>query len=227
MKGASDTPTPQANPVQAQQAVPVAQPVVTAQSAGQANNTCNLDWGALCSDMMQALKTGLCDMPAVYKGFYSVCPPQCGPFDQFDLALKAYSGHMWVSFVYWIMALIVYGSYGLLGYAIGALMVNILLVWLSFVWVLTAVKRPEGCCCDRYVSMMILTVLIFINIITLFIAMISCFDAMAHSGAFILPALLIMWDISVSIPMLSYFVRSTQTLNRPAGAAPNRGDAKV
>ena len=33
------------------------------------NNECNPDCGALCSDMMEALKTGLCDMPAVYKGF--------------------------------------------------------------------------------------------------------------------------------------------------------------
>ena len=227
MKPASDTPTPTANPVQAQPMAPVvAQPVQAVPAAGAANNECNPDCGALCSDMMEALKTGLCDMPAVYKEFYATCPLQCSPLDQFDLALKAYSGHMWISFVYWIIFLIVYGSFGLLAYAIGSLIVNIILVWLSFVWVLTAVKRPEGCCCDRFVSMIILTVLIGINVVTLIFAMITCFQAMAFSGAFIVPALFIIWDISVSIPMLSYFIRSTQSLKQPSGA-PNTVGAVV
>ena len=47
-----------------------------------ASGTCSVDCAALMSTMGASMKAGLCQMPAVYRDWYTTCPPPCGAVDK-------------------------------------------------------------------------------------------------------------------------------------------------
>ena len=50
---------------------------------------CQCNAGQLCTEMVAALKSAWCDLPAIFRDFYC-CPCNCGAQNRFDLAVAAY-----------------------------------------------------------------------------------------------------------------------------------------
>merc|ERR1711871_1447729 len=200
------------------------------QSSG---NRCSPNCGAICSDMINSLKTAYCDICEVWKSFYLVCPPSCAAADQFDLCLKSYAGSVAVNFIAWIVyiicAAVAVGDackayrdvdevcpIGIGAY-IGGLIFSIIWAWLYFAWVITALRRPEDCCIPQCINMWIITVLCWIAMVANAWTCINGLRWLSVSWVWFISVIFNCVVLSIQIPMVSYFTRSACTLNNGGG----------
>ena len=70
--------------------------------------TCSVDCAALMSTMGTSMKAGLCQMPAVYRDWYTTCPPPCGAVDKLSLLVRRLCAHVWINIIAYLVGTLIW-----------------------------------------------------------------------------------------------------------------------
>ena len=124
-----------------------------------ASGTCSVDCAAVMSTMGTSMKAGLCQMPAVYRDWYTSCPPPCGAVDKLSLLVVAFCAHVWINIIAYLVGTLIWlATFGTL--SLGFDLANFLITMLSMWWLLTITHFGDTCCLPQWVNALIFTIVV-------------------------------------------------------------------
>ena len=173
-----------------------------------ASGTCSVDCAALMSTMGASMKAGLCQMPAVYRDWYTTCPPPCGAVDKLSLLVVAFCAHVWINIIAYLVGTLIWlATFGTL--SIGSDIFNFILTILSLWWLLTITHFGDTCCLPQWVNALIFTIVVVWFTVAAVIGAVGYITFINAYPALTIPMLLYFWDLSILLPLAHYSVLST------------------
>ena len=123
----------------------------------------------------------------------------------------------------WLVNLIIYAA--IFGALLGLSIVSLLISFAGVMWVLIITTHPTMCCLPEWINMLIFSIVMGLLTLLTLMAMITNFELMSIASAwkgaeaFIVPALLNCWDLTVLIPITVWSIMTTLYLYNAQAAA--------